>query len=226
MTDKGSVYRLYDAVKEMAVTFDLKPNERINEGALARQLGASRTPLREALNRLAAEGLLTVEAGRGFFCRTLDAGEIREIYELRLVIEEAVVRRVCAAAARPEVQALLDFVRETGTDDVRRSVVECTAIDETFHERLAEMAGNGEMSRVLRNLNHRIRFIRWIEMGSRRPHVQGEHQAILEAILAGDESEAVGRLRAHITKRQDQITAAVREGYARIYHDRAETVVV
>ena len=189
--------------------------------ALARQLGASRTPLREALNRLAAEGFLTVEAGRGFFCRPLDAGEIRELYELRLVIEEAVVRRVCAAAPGPEVEALLDFIRETETDDVRRSLGECTAIDEKFHERLAGLAGNGEMLRILRNLNHRIRFIRWIEMSSRRPHVQGEHQAILEAILAGDENEAVGRLRAHITKRQDRITAAVREGYARIYHDGA-----
>ena len=225
MTDQGSVDRLYDAVKEMAVTFGLKPNERINEGTLARQLGASRTPLREALNRLAAEGLLTVEVGRGFFCRPLDAGEIRELYELRVVIEEAVVRRVCTAAATPDVQAVLAFVLETGTDDVRHGLDECTAIDEAFHERLAVLAGNGEMLRVLRNLNHRIRFIRWIEMGSRRPHVQGEHQAILEAILAGDENEAVARLRAHITKRQDQITAAVREGYARIYHDRAESVL-
>ena len=70
---------LYLAVKDMAILFEFKPGERINEVGLARRLGASRTPLREALNRLVAEGFLVLKQDRGFFCRDLKP---REMYEL------------------------------------------------------------------------------------------------------------------------------------------------
>ena len=75
----GRVESVYQTLREMAVDFRLKPGERINEVALARALGASRTPLREALNRLVSEGFLTFEPGRGFFCRKL---MVKDVYEL------------------------------------------------------------------------------------------------------------------------------------------------
>ena len=62
---------LYLTVKDMAILFKFKPGERVNEVELAQRLGASRTPLREALNRLAAEGFLVLKQARGFFCRDL-----------------------------------------------------------------------------------------------------------------------------------------------------------
>ncbi|MCB9948182.1 MAG: GntR family transcriptional regulator [Rhodospirillaceae bacterium] len=218
---QGNVDRLYEAVRDMAIAFHFKPGERVNEVALARRLGVSRTPLREALNRLTAEGLLTIQPGRGFFCRTLDTDEIGDLYEVRLAIEEATVRRLCRSAPTPDLQRLRTFLLETGGDAGTRTVSELTALDETFHERLAELSGNAEMLRVLRNLNHRIRFVRWIHMEDRRSGTQADHQAILDAVLRGDEDGAVRLLQGHILRRRDQITAAVREGYARIYHDRA-----
>ncbi len=220
--NQASVERLYEAVRDMAITFRLKPGERLNEVALARDLGASRTPLREALNRLTAEGLITFESGRGFFCRTLDAAEVQDLYELRLVIEEAVARRLCRMTPSPELIALQAFLLETGGDEGTRTVPQLTELDETFHERLAALSGNGEMLRVLRNVNHRIRFVRWIDMENRRVETQADHRAILAAIGERDEARAVELVQAHITKRKDQVTAVVREGFARIYYDRSE----
>ena len=60
----------------MAAAFEFKPEERINESELSKKLGISRTPLREALNRLVAEGLLTAREGKGFFCRSLCGMEV------------------------------------------------------------------------------------------------------------------------------------------------------
>ena len=71
-TSDSFVDRAYERLKRMAIGYHLKPGERLNEGELAKQLGVSRTPLREALNRLAMEGFLRFSPGKGFFCRELD----------------------------------------------------------------------------------------------------------------------------------------------------------
>lgn len=213
----SSVDRVYETVKDMTVGFRIHPGSRINEVTLAKSLGASRTPLREALNRLVAENLLSFEKGRGFFCRALDAREIADLYELRHVIEEAAVRRVARLQPETELRALLGFLDETGPDGGDREVEALTRLDEHFHETLVGLSGNAEMTRTLRGLNERIRFIRWIDMGNRRRETQGEHRALVEALLDGDETLAVARLGAHIGKRREQIMDSVRESLARIY---------
>jgi DNA-binding GntR family transcriptional regulator len=199
---QSSVDRLYEAVKDMAVTYELKPGERLNEGALAKRLGASRTPLREALNRLNAEGFLTFEVGKGFFCREFRPREIYELYQLRSVLEQAAVRL---------------FIHETGPDDGGRSPEELVALDEHFHEELLAMVRNAEMLRVLRNVNARIKFFRWIDMEQRRTETQSEHGLILAALRERDPELAAERMGRHIERRLDQITAAIKEGYSRIY---------
>ena len=185
---------------------------------IARQLGVSRTPLREALNRLTTEGFLRFAPGRGFFCRELDARQIFELYELRKSIEVAAVKLAIQRASKDSVASLLAFLDETGPDPGSRSVVELVEFDEIFHERLMEMSDNIEMLRVLQNVNARIRFVRWIDMerGDRR-QTQAEHRKILIALRARNERTCVATLEKHIDRRLDQITSAIKEGYAQIY---------
>lgn len=213
----SSVDRVYETVKDLAVGFRIQPGSRINEVSLARELGASRTPLREALNRLVAENLLSFEKGRGFFCRALDPQEIADLYELRHVIEEAAIRRVARLKPVLELEKLLGFLDETGPDAGNRSIEELTTLDEHFHETLVGLSGNAEMTRTLRGVNERIRFVRWVDMRNRRRETQGEHHALIEALIAGDEEKAVARLGSHIGKRREQIMDSVRESLARIY---------
>ena len=80
----GRVDKIYDRLKAMAVGFEIKPAERLNEVALSKALGVSRTPLREALNRLVAENLFDFRPGSGFFCRVLDPQSIFDLFELQL----------------------------------------------------------------------------------------------------------------------------------------------
>ena len=213
----SSVNRVYETVKDMSVGFEMRPGERINEVLLSEQLGASRTPLREALNRLVAENLLSFERGRGFFCRDLNPQEILDLYELRRVIEEAAVRRIAETGPAERLAGLMQFLKETGPDEGDRDVRELVRLDEHFHEALVDCAGNAEMTRTLRGLNERIRFVRWIDMENRRRETQGEHLALLQALLDGNRDLALQRLGSHIGKRQDQIMEVVRESLARIY---------
>ena len=86
-TSVSHAERLYSAIRDMTIAYRIKPGERLNEVELARQLGGSRTPLREALNRLAAEGFLTFRRSQGFYCREFKPREIHELYQLRSIIE-------------------------------------------------------------------------------------------------------------------------------------------
>jgi DNA-binding GntR family transcriptional regulator len=225
--DNGSdsvVDRVYEQLKAMSVSFELKPGERLNEGELAKRLGVSRTPLREALNRLNTEGFLRFTPGKGFFCRELDAHEIFDLYELRKSIEVASVRFAVKRAKDEDIDALLAFLDATGPDPGDRSSIDLVELDETFHERLMAMSDNAEMLRVLRNVNARIRFVRWIDMDRiNRTNTQAEHRAVLHALKARDEGTCVYVLERHIDRRLDTITSAIKEGYAQIYMPSAKS---
>jgi DNA-binding GntR family transcriptional regulator len=219
---EGRVGTLYQRLKAMAVDFRIRPGERINEVALARELDASRTPLREALNRLVAEQLIDFQPGRGFFCRALDPQDIFDLYELRAVLEDAAVRMACERARDEDIAALKEALYANGLAYVGKTVREVTRLDEKFHLEIAALSANGELVRQLRNVNERIRFIRWVDMSSRVKETKGEHKAIMAAIEKRDADEAARLMRGHIAKRKDQIVAAVRESYSAIYMPGAE----
>jgi DNA-binding GntR family transcriptional regulator len=219
----SAVNRVYEQVKGMAVGYEFKPGERLNEVDLSRNLGVSRTPLREALTRLSTEGLLRFMPGKGYFCRDLDVREIFDLYELRKTIEVAAIRLAVQRAKTEEIDSLIAFLDETGPDSGSRSTEELVRLDEAFHERLLGMSGNAEMLRVLDNVNARIRFVRWIDMRrGDRPRTQSEHREVLVRLRERDEAACVAILEKHIDRRLDQITSALKEGYAQIYMSSTE----
>lgn len=214
---RTSVDKLYDAVKDMSVAYRLKPGSRLNEVELAKSLGASRTPLREALNRLVAERLLDFRPGRGFFCRALDATEVFELYEVRRMLEVEAVKLVCARAPDAAITAIRDDPSLYDWRMFGQPIQELVAKDEAFHMQVAALGGNGELVHQLRRINERIRFVRWLDMDKRVQDTKAEHKAIIKALVARDEDVATGLMRAHIERRLDQIDAVVREGFSTIY---------
>jgi len=208
---------IYEAVKEMAVAYRLKPGEHLNEVTLARGLGASRTPLREALNRLVAERLLDFVAGRGFFCRALDTREVFELYEVRRTLEVEAVRLACRRADPAAVSALAGNAAFYDWQIFGQPVQELVGHDEAFHIEIAKLTENGELVRQLQRINERIRFIRWLDMDRRIEETRSEHRAIVDAMSARDEDLAAEKMQNHIERRQDQIDVVVREGYSTIY---------
>ncbi len=216
--NQSSVDKVYDQVRMMATNFEFKPDERINEGALAGKLGTSRTPLREALNRLVAEGFLTFQNGRGFFCRSLDPDQILGLYEARQAIECEALRLAVSRATDDEIAEVITFLRETETAySSASSSQHLVELDEAFHLRVVRMAKNHELERILANVNARIRYVRWIDMNERRGITPAAHVRIAEALAARDETLAVKELRDHIGKRSEEATEAVRTAYSQLY---------
>lgn len=216
---------IYDQVKAMAVSFRLRPGDRLNEVALSKDLGVSRTPLREALNRLVAERLFDFRPGQGFFCRPLDPQGVFDLFELRQIIEVAAVRAACEKATDDELQMLRDDLYATGLDITGLAVEEAVSRDEAFHLGIARLSGNAELLQTLTRINERIRYIRWISMSlDRVQRSKSEHKRVMQALLERDADEAAQALSAHIAKRMDQVQDAVRHGISSIYMEGSQDI--
>ena len=214
-----SVSRVYAQVRQMAVDYDFKPEQRINEVELAARLNVSRTPVREALNRLVVEGLITLVPNKGFHCRRFDADQILNLFEVRAVLEVAAVRLACDRAGD---KALADL-KASWADVVGRSAdlspAELTEQDEAFHARIAALSANDELARVLKGIDPGIRFVRRIEIENpaRRKTTLSEHGAIARALVKRDPVQAAKLMDEHIKQSVADAVAAMKEALSRLY---------
>jgi DNA-binding GntR family transcriptional regulator len=223
----SSVDRVYDQVRRMAANFEFKPDERINESTLSKRVGASRTPLREALNRLVAEGFLTFQNGRGFFCRSLSPERIVDLYEARQAIECEALRRSVGRASGEDIKDVVDYLNQTEPHyGAPHKAIELLDMDETFHVKLALLSKNSELVGILRNINDRIRYVRLVDLKMLLAKKQisknkgaklSAHRIILMALASRDEDAAVAAMRNHIERRREEATEAVRIAYSQLY---------
>lgn len=213
--ERGS--SVYSTLRDMAISYEFKPGERLSESELALRLGVSRTPVREALTRLVADGFL-LPASRGYMRRELDVKESLDLYEARVAVERECVRLAVERATDAQLDEALAYLEQSqrvASDTPIRQLVD---LDEGFHLRIADMAGNAELRRMLASLNERIRFIRWIDMESvGRDSTQREHLEILRALRARDAHASERLMAEHIGLRREQIVEAIARGLTRIY---------
>lgn len=224
---EGSVEKAYEALRKMAIDFEFKPGERLNETALTKRLDVSRTPLREALNRLVAEGFLTFELGKGFFCRPLSPEKILELYQLRCALETEALIRTIEGAADQQIEAVVSYLDEAEKSySVCSDLNELLRMDEEFHIKLAALSGNEELVRLLCNVNERIRYVRIInlrllrdrrDMPDHNHTSMSQHRVILNAVTARDVTAATQALRRHIERRSEQTVELVRVAFSQLY---------
>jgi len=175
------------------------PHTQLTEVELARQLQVSRGPIREAMQRLIQEGLLRAERNRGVFVVELDSDDACDIYLARGVIERsaaAIVAKQRPEAALLELQAIVDKLAAS----VGASWTEMIGYDLAFHQTLVEAAGSVRLSRMFRTLiaETRLCLIRLEPFYQEPSELVAEHEAILEALRAGNGRLADRLLRTHM----------------------------
>ena len=211
------VNELYHQLKDIVVLYRIRPGERINELELAERFQISRTPLREALNRLAAENLLSFVPNHGFFVRQLDLQEIFDLYELRAAIECAAVRQAVLRASDEAIAELAAFWKGVEEQPGEAPDSALLGLDEAFHLRVARLSGNAEIVRSLETLNARIRFVRWIDVEGKKKSIYQEHNRIIAALRERDAMAAEQLMAEHVGRRIEDVTRIVREGVIRLY---------
>ncbi len=211
----------YKALREMAKTFEFKPGERLNELELAARLKMSRSPIREALNRLSTEGLLVWRPNQGFFCRQLRVREIRSLCEIRLDLELGAIRSTIKAADKGALKKIKKFWREVVAKAASLTNEELVGYDEEFHLMLARAADNEVRVRFLEHINAHLNFVRRInlEIEERRQQTITEHNTIIDEIIGGHATKAEEYLRKHLMMSADQALEVLPTGLLRIYSD-------
>ncbi|MDO9440127.1 MAG: GntR family transcriptional regulator [Beijerinckiaceae bacterium] len=176
----------------------LRPGDRLREEDVARQLGVSRTPVREALGRLLARGLVESSAGRGLVVRNLSTGEVIELYAMREIIEGAAASLAAQQASLPEIANLLDIAGEfrASLDDAQ-ALARC---NRRLHEAIYRAAKNRYFDSASRELQDAIALVgpTTYTLQDRPLSAAEEHDQIVKAISKRDATLAEHLARAHI----------------------------
>jgi DNA-binding GntR family transcriptional regulator len=194
--------RIYAALKHRLLTGAYPLGARLGEERLARDLGASRTPVREALFRLHSEGLVERHIDGGYCPIAPNLAAIRELYEVRIALERAAILRP-RFTKRPHDRDRLVALRDDWlalAGDLPEPDPEFVILDEEFHVRLAESSGNRELTDILRRVNERIRVVRMRDFltAERISKTVAEHLGVVIAVLDGDLDGAVSTFEQHL----------------------------
>ncbi|MFY9264509.1 MAG: GntR family transcriptional regulator [Solirubrobacterales bacterium] len=215
--------RVYQGVRQDLLLGKFPYGQRLVEEHLADRFSCSRTPVREALHRLQADGHVVKHANGGITPQPPQASTIRELYEVRVVVEDLVVRRATASGDTGKLTDLRDVWVDLGERYKRGAsgleTPDFVHADEAFHERLAAAAGNQPAVRYLRDINERIRILRVHDFttGARIKTTIDEHLELVEAILTGEIDAAAALMRVHIDRSARVVEQRVGAMLARMF---------
>jgi len=207
----------YKSIKDYILEGRLDEDSRLTEEFLSSQLGISKSPIREALNRLEAQGLIRIEARRGAYLRTFSNKEIGDLYDVREALELHAVRTGVFPAARiKELRAGTKRLRGLLKANEKARYIE---EDVNFHAALARATGNMRLCEVLENIQNQIWLFRRKTYDLSSSGAPDAHDAVIDALEKGDRpaaeaamsrhiSEVRNRLLEHLTQAEEQKPAA------------------
>lgn len=193
---------VYERLRRMLLMGAFPFGHRLTEERIAEQLEVSRTPVREAFVRLHADRLLDRHADGGFYVAEPDLADVRDLYELRLILELRGLQRAREGTGRHDLR-IIETLRDEWRG-IRQQPPEpdpaFVELDETFHVALSRAAGNVAITDTLVTVNARIRPVRMYDFltADRITLSISEHLGILEAVLIDDLALAENRLKYHI----------------------------
>ena len=195
--------RAYEAIKESILKTDVtkvKDGDRIDERSLSESLGISRTPLREAINRLVMEGFLKVVPRKGVYLVKKSKKEISEILLVRAALEGMAARLAVKHVTEKEIQKMRDLFEPFGESSTGGQFLKYSDANIEFHELVLKASQCGKLIELAGNLFDHIRWIRFrtIVFEDRFTKMQKEHLAIIEALEKRYPDLAEKRMRAHI----------------------------
>jgi DNA-binding GntR family transcriptional regulator len=202
--------KAYYLIRQKIITLEMPPLSPIDEQALMEELQLGRTPIREALQRLASEDLILLAPRRGMFVADISITDLHKLFELRTTLEGFCAHLAAERASAKQLQAMKQVILDldaVADNDYRGLMV----IDERFHELLYQAADNEFLADVLLRL-HALSFRIWHLVLERIGSVRGamdQHIAITEAIEARDPKRAEKLVRQHVVEFQQQIRAAL-----------------
>lgn len=209
MGTQSNTQRAVADLRALIFDGDLAPGSDHLESELAERLGMSRTPVREAVLILAAQGLLEVRPRKGVRVTAISPSDMNEIYEVLTELESLAAAR--AAEARPDAAALAGLRAATDAMDAALAAEDrdaWAAADDAFHAELVRLGGNRRLEGIVGAMADQVRRARKLTLHMRPLPLRSneDHRAVLDAIAAGDAEAARARHRAHRAEARAALT--------------------
>jgi DNA-binding GntR family transcriptional regulator len=199
---------LYEEVAERLRTsifsHEFAPGSWIDEQAIAKEYGISRTPMREAIKILAAEGLITMKMRRGAYVTEVSKSDLNQIFTVLALLEGQACRETALKASEGQLEALDSIHMKLERAAADRDLEQFFAINQSFHDKLQEISNNPWMKRVIDDLRKVLKLQRRDSL-SKRGRLESslvEHRKILSALLARDAELSEKLMKEHLLQGQ------------------------
>jgi DNA-binding GntR family transcriptional regulator len=199
----SQMLQIHDRLREMILSLDLVPGERLTERWLESRFEASRTPIRAALARLEGEDLVRRDS-RNWMVAPIDLGELEALAEFREPLETTAVRLACLRAEEPDLAAIEEMLNACQSGAPRE---EWHRVGTDFHVEIARLSGNPFIVRGIEGVMTRLSRARWLEVWTEpsREQAWSEHRRILRHIRAQQADEAMREAAEHIRDTRDRL---------------------
>jgi len=189
---------VYDALIDLIIGGDLPPGQHMVETDLARQLGVSRQPIREALHRMEAEGWVDLRPSQGAFVHVPTDSEVDELLDVRALLEAETARLAAGAASPAQLAGLSQICAEGQAAAQEDDFAKVVAANDAFHGEIAAIAGNSVLAELAEIAGRRVQWYYRMVAPARGHDSWAEHRELIGAIEAGDAERAQRLARAHV----------------------------
>jgi len=201
----------YEEIWKRVIMIGGSEEQRLSDVTLAEQLGMSRTPVRQALERLVREGLVRSDPRRGFWTSTFTAQDIHEIYDLRGALEVLAVRLAAPRLSQEDLKAHLEALYAVRAELDAHPVLRFLQVDIRFHMLITRASSNGRLINSLSLLRSQLSMFQMQDtFYPRRMEIAlNDHEQVLLALLAGKVDEAADCLARHIRNAKEGVLADI-----------------
>ncbi|GHA19084.1 GntR family transcriptional regulator [Devosia pacifica] len=206
---------VYSAIYSQLMTLQIPPGGRISVDSLVRDLGVSQTPIREALSRLEAQGLVTKTHLVGYSATNqIDRKKLEQLYELRLLLEPHAAARAAINMSEEELADLEQLANDMKTPpedngDPRTAYSRFARNDAAFHDKIAEGSGNELVQEALARLYIHVHLFRLYYHTLATATANAEHKEIIRALKRRAPQDAENAMREHILRSRERFIVAV-----------------
>jgi DNA-binding GntR family transcriptional regulator len=223
LDDRGSLVQnasvaATELIREAIVDGRLEPGHRLKEEELARELGISRTPIREALLMLQAEGLVDAVPNRGAMVRVHTAEDLDDLYQLRALLEGYAARRAATRISEEQLDELRASCERFDALDPDRELRELVRENMVFHSAILEIAGSGRLEAMVRRvIELPLVYKSYIWYSPDQKRISGHyHRQIVTALGGRDSERAELIMKEHVFEARDLLVAQLRSAPAEV----------
>ncbi len=192
--------KVFQRIRGDILKGNYKRGEELKEKAICEEMGVSRTPVREALRQLELEGLVNIISNKGAYVVGFTPKDIKDIYEIRTVLESLCARWAAIRAEEEQIEVLEEIIYLTDFHVRKGNMDQVMKLGGKFHEILYEAGGSRILEQALQNYHHYLERVRTINLLSYQRAVESneEHRRILEAIKEQDAKKAEDAITLHL----------------------------